>query len=85
VTSVDAAIQQAVQAAVDVALAPLMARIAEPVPLVYTTQEAATALGVSRNVIARWCNEGVLPTMPHTDRRLIPRAAVERLVAEADR
>lgn len=82
-TSVDAAIAATVQAAVDAALAPLHARLAEPAPLVYTTQEAAKALGVSRNVIARWCNEGVLPTMPHTDRRLIPRLAVERLVTEA--
>jgi excisionase family DNA binding protein len=45
----------------------------------YTVEEAATILGISRAVAYR---SGVLPTVKVAGRRLVPRRALERLLAE---
>lgn len=49
-------------------------------PLVVTPDEAARLLCVSRRTVDRWLAEGVLPRMPHTNRVLIPRVALESFV-----
>jgi excisionase family DNA binding protein len=54
-----------------------------PTPLVYTPEEAGTVLGVSEDTIRRWVRAGYLPRLPHTDRLLIPRKAVEAFVQAA--
>ncbi|MGH9185028.1 MAG: helix-turn-helix domain-containing protein [Acidimicrobiales bacterium] len=51
-----------------------------PTPLVYTPDEAGTLLGVSEDTVRRWVKAGHLPRLPHTDRMLIPRKAVEAFV-----
>ena len=83
--SIDEAIAAAVQESVDKAMAPIVERMGEPAPLVWTTGQAAAALGCSTQTVARLVDRGVLPRVPHMGTlRLIPRAAVERLVASAD-
>jgi excisionase family DNA binding protein len=54
-----------------------------PTPLVYTAEEAGTVLGVSEDTVRRWVRAGHLPRLPHTDRLLIPRKAVEGFVQAA--
>jgi|SRR6266508_3412061 len=54
-----------------------------PTPLVYTPEEAGTVLGVSEDTVRRWVRAGYLPRLPHTDRMLIPRRAVEAFVQAA--
>ena len=71
-------------AALDEYLAPFVARLTEPEPLVYSIPQAAKVLGTSQHTVRRLVNEGHLVLVPHMgERRLIPRAAVETLVAEA--
>ena len=82
---IDDVIAASVQKAVDKAMAPVVERLAEPAPLVWTTGQTAAALGCSARTVARLVDRGVLPTLPHMGTlRLIPRTAVERLVASAD-
>jgi len=45
----------------------------------YTIEEAAKILGISRAVAYR---KGVLPTVKIARRRLVPRRALERMLAE---
>lgn len=79
--SLDAAIEAAVVRAVQAALAPYVHRLADPEPLVYSVKEAAHVLGTSPTTIDRLIDESVLPLVPHMgQRKLIPRAAVLRLV-----
>jgi excisionase family DNA binding protein len=54
-----------------------------PTPLVYTPDEAGIVLGVSDDTIRRWVRAGYLPRLPHTDRLLIRRKAVEAFVQSA--
>jgi excisionase family DNA binding protein len=51
-----------------------------PTPLVFTPEEAGQVLGVSEDTVRRWVRAGHLPRLPHTDRVLIPRKAVEGFV-----
>lgn len=82
--SVDAAIAVSVRAAVEEALEPLRARLAEPEPLVWTVPQVARVLQVSTFTVAQMLDRGVLPELDDVGRRrLIPRVAVERLVAAA--
>lgn len=82
--SIEAAIAASVQAAVDAALAPLHARLAEPEPLVWTVPQVAAVLQVSTRTVTHLIDTGQLPQLDvDCRRRLIPRAAVERLVATA--
>ena len=46
-------------------------------PLVYSADQAAQVLSVSRRTVEMWVADGVLPRMPHTGRLLIPRIAIE--------
>jgi excisionase family DNA binding protein len=82
--SLDVALERAVTAAVERALAPVLRCLREPEPLVYSVPEAAKALATSTNTIRRMVDEGVLPTVPHMGNRVvIPRSAVARLVDSA--
>ena len=47
----------------------------------YTIEEAAKILGICRAVAYR---KGVLPTVRVAGRRLVPKRALERLLAETD-
>jgi len=56
----------------------------EPVPdsverLTYTVEEAAKILGICRALAYR---KGVLPTVQIAGRRLVPRRALERMLAD---
>ena len=53
-------------------------------PLAISPAEAARLLGVSDDVVYRLLDQGLLPELPRwTRRRLVPRAAIEAVVAEA--
>jgi excisionase family DNA binding protein len=47
--------------------------------LTYTVEEAAEILGISRALAYR---KGVLPTVQIAGRRLVPKAALDRMLAE---
>jgi excisionase family DNA binding protein len=47
--------------------------------LTYTIDEAAKALGISRALAYR---KGVLPTVQIAGRRLVPKAALDRMLAQ---
>jgi excisionase family DNA binding protein len=47
----------------------------------YTIDEAAKILGISRTLAYR---KGVLPTVRIAGRRMVPRHALERMLAETD-
>jgi hypothetical protein len=56
------------------------AQVSEPVErLTYTIDEAAKILGICRAVAYR---KGVLPTVQIAGRRLVPKAALDRMLAE---
>jgi excisionase family DNA binding protein len=75
-------IEERVAAGVEAALRPYLRRLADPECLTYTAPQAAVVLGTSATTVRRLVDQGVLPVVPHMgDRRLIPRAAVEALVA----
>jgi excisionase family DNA binding protein len=83
--SLDEAIEAAVVRAVQTALAPYLSRLADPEPLVYSVKEAAHVLGTSPTTVDRLIGRGVLPLVPHMgQRRLVPRAAVARLVEPSE-
>lgn len=48
--------------------------------LAVSVPEAAALVSMSPSTIRRLVLQGVLPTVPHTSRTLIPRAALERFV-----
>jgi excisionase family DNA binding protein len=81
--SLDAALRDAVIAAIEQALAPYLRRLADPEPLVYSVREAAQVLSTSTTTVRRLVDDGVLPIVPHMGQRIvIPRSAVARLVDE---
>jgi len=81
VGSIEALIEDAVFRAVGRLLAPHLARLGEPEPLVYTVAQAALALQVSPDTVNRLVRRSVLDRVPHIDGKLlIPRASLERLV-----
>lgn len=51
-----------------------------PPKLALTVAEAVKATGAGQTTIRRWVRDGLLPTVPHTSRVLIPTAALERFV-----
>jgi len=53
-------------------------------PLAYTVRETAHLLRVSPRTIYNLIDNGTLPVIELGGRRLIPRRAIDRLVAEAD-
>jgi excisionase family DNA binding protein len=80
--SLDAAIENAVAAALERALSPYLRRLSDPEPLAYSVREAAHVLRTSTTTIRRLVEEEVLPTVPHMGQRIvIPRVAVANLVA----
>lgn len=52
-------------------------------PLTLSVAETAAALGVSDDLIYELLHRGVLPCVRFGRRRLVPRAAIERIVDEA--
>jgi excisionase family DNA binding protein len=48
--------------------------------LALSVSEVAEIVGISTSLVRRLVNDGVLPRVPHTDRVLIARTAVERWV-----
>lgn len=79
--TIDDAIREAVAAALGDALAPLEARLAEPVPATYTVRQAATVIGVSERTVYQLVEDRRLPTVPHLGKKVvIPRVAVEQFV-----
>lgn len=50
--------------------------------LAYSVAQAATALGISEWAVYRYAKAGRLPSMRVGRRLLIPRAALERFLAE---
>ena len=53
-------------------------------PLVYSIEEVAALLGIGRNQCYRAAREGQIPTIRIGPRRMVvPRAAFERMLAEA--
>ena len=65
-------------------LAPYLAELLKPQPLVYTANQAAAVLEVSADTVGRLVKRGLLPRVPHVDGKLlIPRVAVERFVNDA--
>lgn len=81
--SLDELIEERVAAGVERALRPWLRRLADPEPLVWTVPQVAKVLATSPDTVRRLIADGVLPTVPHIPRVLVPRAAVEQLVAEA--
>jgi excisionase family DNA binding protein len=80
--SLDAAVENAVAAALEKALGPYLRRLSDPVPLTYSVREAAHVLRTSTTTVRRLVDEEVLPTVPHMGQRIvIPRVAVANLVA----
>lgn len=56
---------------------------ASDVRLTYTIDEAAVLLGVSRNFAYAQVEKGAIPSVRLGRRRLIPRAALEKLLGGA--
>jgi excisionase family DNA binding protein len=86
--TIEQQIEVAVQRALDLVLGPHMRLPSEPEPAVYTVAQAAFVMQVSYDTILRLVKRGILPRVPHLDRKvLIPRSAVVRLlgVQPADR
>lgn len=77
----DQAVVDAVQTAVARGLAPLEARLAEPVPMTYTVRQTAIVVGCSERTIYQLVEQGRLPIVPHLGKKVvIPRVAVEAFV-----
>lgn len=82
---IEAQIEEAVERAVERMLRPYLRRICEPEAATYTAAQAARVLQVSEDTVARMVRRGVLRRVPYVDGKLlIPRAAVDALVTEAD-
>lgn len=52
-----------------------------PPRLALTLAEAGQAIGVSDKTVDRWVKRGLLPTVPHTTRVLVPVVALEQFVS----
>lgn len=77
-------IAELVLAAVNDALAPYTARLADPECLTFTIPQAATVIGTSPTTVRKLVDAGHLPLVPHMgERRLIPRAAVTAFIHAA--
>ena len=48
--------------------------------LALSVQDVAAVCGISQSAVRKLVREGVLPRVPHTDRLLVARTAVERWV-----
>ena len=55
--------------------------ISEDKRLTYTIAEAAEMLGIGKNQAYQAANEGELPTIKIGRRRLVPRAALDRMLS----
>ena len=73
-----------IKAAVHEAIIEALEQLANQ-PVVCTKAETAQLLQVSEKTVARWIADGVLPTMPHTARVLVPRVAIEKFADDAAR
>jgi excisionase family DNA binding protein len=87
--TVDEHLHRIVAGAVEEAVARQFRTLAELVatvaPLTYKAEEAAVVIGVCDKTVRELVREGVLPVVPHLGNRvLIPRAAVEAFVAQAE-
>lgn len=51
-----------------------------PPRLALNLEEAGRAVGVSGRTVRRWIDAGLLPTVPHTTRTLVPVVALEAFV-----
>lgn len=51
--------------------------------LTYTVPEVAVLLGISEWLAYRMCSDGRLPTIDCGRRRVVPKVALERVLAEA--
>lgn len=71
-TIVDERIAQAIDA---------LRRDPPPPRIALGLEEAGAAVGTSAKTVERWVNEGLLPTVPHTKRVLIPVVALEAFVS----
>lgn len=79
--SLEDRIVEAVRHGVDKALEPYLRRLTDPECLTLTIPQTATVIGTSPATVRKLVADGHLPTVPHMgERRLIPRAAVERFV-----
>lgn len=58
-----------------------MRRNPPPPKLALSVQEAMCATGAGETTVRRWVRDGLLPTVPHTNRVLIPVAALEEFVS----
>lgn len=84
-TTLEELIEQQVAAGVEKALAPYLRRLVDPECLTYTIPQAAKVIGTSPQTVRRAVDAGHLPLVPHMQgRRLIPRRAVEDLIAAGD-
>lgn len=52
-----------------------------PPRLALTLDEAGASVGVSAKTVDRWVKAGLLPTVPHTTRVLVPVIALEQFVS----
>ncbi len=49
--------------------------------LTYTVPEVAELLGVSKGLVYKMCDDGRLPTIDAGRRRVVPKVALERVLA----
>jgi excisionase family DNA binding protein len=52
-------------------------------PLTVSVAEAAALLGVSDDLVYSCCHEGLLPTLQLGKRKVIPRQAIDQIIAQA--
>lgn len=83
--TIEEQIEDAVTRAIERLLGPYLHKLVQPEPAVYTVSQVAMVLQVSDDTVSRLVKRGVLPRIPHLGGKvLVPRAAVERLLAESD-
>ena len=84
VSSFDELVRTLVAEGLAEAFGPYLRRLSDPECLTYSIPQAAKVLGTSPHMVRRAIEAGHLPLVPHMgERRLIPRAAVEELIASA--
>ena len=74
--SVDQLVDERIALALDA-----LRRDPPPPVLALGLEDAGRAVGVSGRTIQRWVDRGLLPTVPHTQRVLIPVVALEEFVS----
>lgn len=52
-------------------------------PLTVSVAQAAELLGVSDDLVYSCCHEGLLPTLQLGKRKVIPRQAIDQIIAQA--